>query len=122
MKSRVFFLCAVFLGGLLVSACQEEREKNDYSGFSKLIAERNKARHKGVENSLENKESSKKTSTNNTGSSTSSSTEKKEKLSSIILYQEDVKIVGSKSQRTLAKGVAYLNKQGQIVRIRILKE
>jgi hypothetical protein len=121
MKSRTVFLC-IFLGVfLLVSACRDEREKKDYSGFSKLIAERNQARQKGVENSPENSGHSKKTSTNNTRSSNAPSASKKEKLSSIILYQEDVDIVGSKSQRTLAKGVAYLNKQGQIVRIKILK-
>ena len=121
MKLRTIFLCMVLGGLFLVSACQDEREKKDYSGFSKLIAERNSARQKGVENSLENRGRSKEMPTNNTRGSDASSALNKEKFSSIILYEEDVEILGSESQRTLAKGVAYLNKQGQIVRIKILK-
>ncbi len=112
-----------FLGlFFLVSACQDEKEKNDYSGVSKLIAERNKARYHAAEDSPKKSVSSTKRTTSKTNTSKSVSPLKKEELSTIILYEEVVEIVGSKSGKTLAKAIASINKKGQIVKIRILKE
>jgi len=105
----------------LSSACTEDKEKKeDYSGVSDLISERNKARHVTVE----------KFSVQDAGPKSAPITIPKqdesdpraEELSSIVLYEENVDIVVSESRRALAKGVAYINKQGQIVRIKILKE
>ncbi len=106
----------------LISACDDEKGKNDYSGVSKLIAERNKARYDTKENSSEQSVIKRKSTTGDTSSSLSKNTSKKNELSSIILYEEDVEIVGAKSQRTLAKGVAYINKKGQIVKIKLSKK
>jgi len=106
----------------LISACDDEKGKNDYSGVSKLIAERNKARYETKEHSSEKSVTKRKTTISETSSSPSKNTSKKDKLSSIILYEEDVEIVGAKSQRTLAKGVAYINKKGQIVKIKLSKK
>ncbi len=111
-------ICALVLFGFVISACQDEKGAGDYSGVSDLIASRNKARYEDKKNPTK-KTVRKKVTTN---SKSTSNTQKSEELSSIILYEEDVKIVGSDSQRTLAKGVAYINKKGQIVRIKILKE
>ncbi len=112
-----------FLGlFFLVSACQDEKGKDDYSGVSDLIAERNKARYHAAENPSKKSVSSTKRTTSKTNTSKSISTPKKEELSTIILYEEVVEIVGSKSGKTLAKAIASINKQGQIVKIRILKE
>ena len=123
MKSGNFLLYAfVCLFFLVSAACQDERGEGDYSGVSELIAGRNKARYEAVENSPEKSAIPKKETTNKISTSKPELTSKEEELSSIILYEEYVEIVGSRSQRTLAKGVAYINKQGQIVRIKILKE
>jgi len=120
MKSGNFFLYA-FLGlFFLISACQDAKEKNDYSGVSDLISDRNKARHEAAENPSKKSIRPQKTTTTNT--STPVSNTKEEELTSIILYEEEINIVGAESGRTLAKGVAYINKKGQIVRIKILKE
>ena len=106
----------------LISACQDEKGKDDYSGVSELIAGRNNARYQVVENPPKKSASSTKRTTNKTNTSKSVSTSQKEELSTIILYEEVVEIVGSKSGRTLAKAIASINKKGQIVKIRILKE
>ncbi|MCK5265984.1 MAG: hypothetical protein KAR03_10285 [Candidatus Thorarchaeota archaeon] len=122
MKSRKVLLCVVFGLFFLVSACQDEKGENDYSGVSELISSRNKARHEVAENPPKKIDHSRKKTTNKTSTSKPQVTSKQEELSSIILYDEDVEIIGVESRRTLAKGVAYINKQGQIVRIKILKE
>ncbi len=122
MKLANYFLI-VFLGLFcLISACQDEKEKNDYSGVSELIAGRNKARYAAAKNPPKKSVSSTKRTTSETNTSKPISIPKKEELSTIILYEEDVEIVASKSGRTLAKAVASINKKGQIVKITILKE
>ncbi len=119
------FLGLVFL---VFSSCQDEKEKNDYSGVGKLVASRNKARYEAAENPPPKKRSINKTSIprKNTVDSINTlkpeSKSKQEKLSSIVLYEEKIKILGSKSGRTLANGVAYINKKGGIVKITILKD
>jgi hypothetical protein len=122
MKAPRFFLIAFLCLFFLISACQDEKGKDDYSGVSKLIAGRNKARYQAAKNSPEKSVSTRKRTTGKTNTSNPVSTPKKEKLSPIILYEERVEIVGSKSGRTLAKAVASINKKGQIVKIKILKE
>ncbi|MBU1340856.1 MAG: hypothetical protein KKE44_24595 [Proteobacteria bacterium] len=116
MKSGKKILYAVLGLFFLISACRDDNKKNDYSGVSDLISERNKARYEVAENPP------KKRTTNKTNTSAPEVTSENEALSSIVLYEEDVEIVASKSQRILAKGVAYVNKKGQIVRIKIIKE
>ncbi len=113
-------ICVLVLFGFLITACQDEKGASDWSGVSDLIGSRNKARHEAVDNQPKKTTRPRKVSTNS--KKTVSNTKTNKELSSIILYEEDVKIVGSDSQRTLAKGVAYINKKGQIVRIKILKE
>lgn len=124
MKPGKMILYTVLGLSLLFFACQDEKGKNDYSGVSDLIADRNKARYDIAKNPPRKSKStiSRKTTPDKINSSSSSTTSKKEELSSVILYEEDIAVVGSKSGRTLAKGVAYINKKGQIVRIKILRE
>ena len=47
---------------------------------------------------------------------------KDEKFSLVVLYEKNVEIVDSSSRIALAKGVAYMNKEGQIIKIKIIKE
>ncbi len=98
---------------LVITACQDSREADDYSGVSELIAERNKARYESQQ---------KRASEKSAEQPRSVLPDRKEDLSSPALFEEKVDIVVSGGGRTLAKGTAYLNKQGQIVRIKILKE
>lgn len=123
MKSGKIICCFFLVSFFLVSACQDGDEskskKGDYSGVSNLIADRNKARYETVEKPSQRK-TAKTVSTSK--SRKEQSKPKKEELATAILYEQKVKIVGSDSGRTLAKGVAYVNKKGQIVRIKLIKE
>lgn len=113
----------MILGALfLISGCQDDKGKNDYSGVSDLIAERNSARYELAEKTPPKSENSKKNIEKKPEESNPDSDENQKELTSIILYEQKVKIVGSDSGRTLANGIAYVNKKGQIVRIKIIKE
>jgi hypothetical protein len=122
MKSGKFFLYALLILCFGISACRNEKEESDYSNVSDLISERNKARYEMAETPSKTNSNPKKVTTTNTNTSKPKSNSKKEELLSIILYEEGVEIVSSESQRTLAKGIAYINKKGQIVKIKLLKE
>ncbi len=122
MKSgKIFcYICLVLF--FLILACQDDKEtKNDYSGVSDLISERNKSRYDTAEKNPLKTVGSKPTE-EKINTSKQESDSKTEEVLSIVLYEEKVDIIGSESNRTLAKGVAYINKKGQIVRIKILKE
>ena len=112
---------------LIFSSCQDENEQNNFSGVGKLIASRNKARYDAAEKlapkeqSIDKTNVTKKNTTDKTNALKSESNSRQEELSSIVLYEEKIKILGSKSGRTLANGVAYINKKGEIVKIKILK-
>ncbi|WP_092236641.1 hypothetical protein [Desulfobacula phenolica] len=121
MKSR-FFLYALLILCFEISACRNEKEENNYSNVSDLISERNKARYEMSKTPSEMSRSPKKATSSNTNTLKNKSDSKKEEFLSIILYEEGVEIVSSESQRTLAKGIAYINKKGQIVKIKLLKE
>ncbi len=126
MRSGKLFYFVCLLLFFLASACTEDKEKKeDFSGVSDLISERNKARHVAVEKfSVQDAgpKSAPKSEEDNITMPKQESDPKAEEILSIVLYEEKVDIVVSESRRTLAKGVAYINKQGQIVRIKILKE
>jgi hypothetical protein len=122
MKPGKLFYSVCLLLFFLASACTEDKEKKeDYSGVSDLISERNKARHVAVEK-FSVQDAGPKYAEENMAIPKQESDPGAEEISSIVLYEEKVDIVMSESRRTLAKGVAYINKQGQIVRIKILKE
>ena len=87
--------------------------------MSNLIADRNKARYDVAK---DNKSATKKTSVKPSKSSATKSRSKQDELTTTILYEQKIKVVGTESGRTLANGVAYINKKGQIVRIKISKE
>jgi hypothetical protein len=122
MKSQKKILFAMFGIFFLISGCQNEDQKDDYTGVSDLISERNKIRYQKSEKPLKRIVTPKKITTNDTNAIKPESISKEEELSSIVLYEQDVEIVNSKSNQVLAKGVAYINKKGQIVKIKIVKK
>ncbi len=123
MKSEKKILFTILGLFFLVSGCQDDKGKNDFSGVSDLISDRNNARYEIAETAPKKKGvSPKKNTAEITKDSKSRSDKRQKELASIILYEEKVDIVRSDSGKILAKGTAYVNKKGQIVRIKILKE
>lgn len=122
MKSGRILLFLLLILLLLISACQDQadkkNEKSDYSYVSNLIAERNRSRQEGPKSTSVKKYEPPKSIPDKKNHSSKS---KDNDLASIILYEQKVKIVGSESGKTLARGVAYINKKGQIVKITIAK-
>ena len=104
----------VIWAGAFLQAC--ESDKDQYSGFSDLVAERNEAR-KII--SGENREK-KKVTKNAQEERPKSDVREKKSISKVVLYEKSIDIVDSESRLPLARGVAYLNKSGQIVRIKII--
>ena len=102
----LFFAC---------SSCKDKKE--DYSGLSELVAQRQKARQ-----SLSGKTSNQLDSKSDIQTEKESSGLKKEEMVSNTLYTREVVIVDTSSGTSLAKGIAYLNKEGEIIKIKIRKK
>ncbi len=122
MRTIKLFVC--LLAGLVLmvfASCQDEKQADDFSGVGRLISSRNKARYVEAENVSDKKSYTSKRKITDKNDVTESES-KKEILSPIVLYEERVKIIASKSGHTLANGVAYINKKGAIVKIKILKK
>ena len=116
-----FAVIFLFAGSFLLSAC--DNEKDQYSGLSGLVAERNEARQ-----NISNETALKKTLEKETGDngskkdSVSDALSQPKEVSSVVLYEREINIVDAKSKMPLAKGVAYMNKTGHIVRIKVIRE
>lgn len=118
MKFKLIISSVFLLLTVLISGCQEDEKNGSYSGVSDLIADRNRARYDVAENAPEKKP---RRTVSKKDAEQTKPVVKKPDLSSAILYEQKVKIVGTDSNKTLANGVAYINKKGQIVRIKIVK-
>ena len=118
MKSgRIIFW--VFLSLLL---CGCDKKKDDYSGLSNLISERNEVRQSISEAREAKKIRDKTLKEDDAQENTTASSRKKKKISTIVLYERNIEIVDSSSRKGLAKGVASLNKEGKIIKIKIITE
>ncbi len=114
-------LCCLFFSVLVLSACDDK--KDGFSGLSDLVKER-----QGIRQTLSEK-TARKNALEKQGAKADPKEDtvidrvkKKEEMSAIVLYERDIEVVDSFSQQPLAKGIAYLNKEGQIVKIKIIKE
>lgn len=110
-----FFSIIVLAGAITLAGC--ENDTDQYSGLSELVAERHEVRKNISEENAKRKkaiarQNSAKAKTNNTKAS-------EQKVSSTVLYEKQIDIIDSESRIPLAKGVAYMNKSGQIVRIKV---
>ncbi len=122
MKMRTIKLFMCLLAGLVLivfASCQDEKQADDFAGVGRMISSRNKARYAEAEKSTDKKSYTSKRILTDKNDVVES---KKDRLSSIVLYEERVKILAFESGRTLANGVAYFNKKGEIVKIKISKK
>lgn len=103
----------------VTSSCGSD-EKDDFSGVGKLIAERNKMRY----HIAENPENSEKTAGPDQKASTKpervAGTNFQDKISeTAALEKRKIVIVDASSGTSLGQGVAFMNKKGEIVRIKL---
>ena len=82
------------------------------------MAERNKARKLITEE----KKTMDRTTQNARDDRTANVSAKNKGIAKVVFYEKDIDIVDSESRRSLARGVAYMNKSGQIVRIKIINQ
>lgn len=106
---------------LVLSACDDK--KDDFSGLSNLVEERNEVRQtlsdkKARENALEQQQLIVDPKEN----ARLDREKKNAEVSPIVLYERNIEVVDSSNRMALAKGIAYLNKEGQIVKIKIIKD
>ena len=110
------FLCVVMLSG-----CDDK--KDGFSGLSDMVGQRNEAR-RSISDKTARKKSLEKQEANagNKEDAAIERLKKTEVVSPVVVYERNIEVVDSSSRMALAKGVAYLNKEGQIVKIKIIKE
>nr|WP_319392091.1 hypothetical protein [uncultured Desulfobacter sp.] len=119
---RFFLISVLALLLAVLSSC--ESEDDNYSGVGKLIADRNKMRHRLAGEAGDN--------TNDKGNIGSSNqrndfgagdaTEKaasKPQLSTNVLAEKKIVIMDTASGKPLGQGVAYIDQQGNIVKIKL---
>ena len=99
--------------GLLVILIACDDKKDPYPGFSSLVAERHELR-----------KSISKERQGETAQSREAETAKKVKTekSPPAFYERQIEITDAVSGKTIAKGVAHLNKEGKITRIKIYRQ
>lgn len=107
-RPAIVAACLCLFLTAFATGCEKEKKKKDeaFQGVGRLISERNKARYDSA-------------GQGSTGGSRDSGAGK-EPMST--LYEEKVEIVSTSSNRTLGKGVAYLDKEGKIVYIKITRK
>lgn len=116
-KIRLALLFFVF-ALILVTGCNKEEEKEEpYSTVSNMIAERNKARF-----SRAAQDSSSKRAVGNepvlSDEIPPAAQSERAKLPGITI-EENIKIVSERSGKTIGTGIAYLDKSGKIITIRV---
>jgi hypothetical protein len=106
---------------LVLSGCEDK--KDDFSGLSNLVDKRNQVRQSISDKNAQEKAVDRQKSDAGFKEKAGLDMEKKNPgVSPVILYERDIEVVDSSNRQSLAKGIAYLNKEGQIVKITIIKE
>lgn len=99
-----------------VTACDNDTDQ--YSGLSELVAQRNEVRKQiSGENALRKKNRKAGVQDDNAQPGAAGATKE---ISTIVLYEKSIDILDAESRLPLARGIAYLNRSGQIVRIKII--
>jgi len=119
---RVVCVFIFVLGLCLILSC--DSEKDQYSGLSGMVADRQEVR-KNIAKDNQHKKSLEEIWQGDNSSSDPASDpggEKREPISPVVVYEKQIEIWDSDSKRQLAKGVAFMNKSGQIVKIKVYRK
>ncbi|MEE4365436.1 MAG: hypothetical protein V2J08_16005 [Desulfotignum sp.] len=96
---------------VILAACDEKEDP--YPGFSSLVAERHELRK-----SIAKERQGEKAQSQDAEAAKEIKTEKP----TAVVYERQIEITDAASGKPLAKGTAYLNKEGKITRIRIYNQ
>lgn len=115
----IYFL--VFFVAVLPSCKSED---DNYSGVGKLIADRNKMRYQLADETENDRETPGMSNQKNDSVSkdASGTVGSKKELSTNVLDEKKIIIVESSSGIPLGQGVAYVNKKGEIVKIKLVNQ
>lgn len=108
-KIAVYFGCLWML--IVLAACDEKEDP--YPGFSSLVAERHELR-KSISKERQGETAQSK--------DTREAKEEKTEKPSAVVYERQIQIIDTASGKAIAKGVANVNKEGKITRIRIYNQ
>lgn len=118
---RLLIIAALFF--VLTAVGCDDKKKDTFSGLSDMVAQRNDARKTIAEGNAQKK---KKTAgarvQDDDDPGTRQDRSSGDRLLVDVVYDKDIVIVDSQTGMTLAKGVAYMNKKGQVVKIKILRD
>lgn len=119
---RFFLISFLVLLMAVLSSC--ESEDDNYSGVGKLIANRNKIRYQLADETGKNKgkAGSSNQKIDSVSKDTSEKVTSKKELSTNVLDEKKIVIVETSSGKPLGQGVAYLNKKGEIVKIKLVNQ
>ncbi|MCA1792478.1 MAG: hypothetical protein ABR534_01780 [Desulfotignum sp.] len=95
----------------LLNACEDK--KDPYPGFSKMVGERQEVRE-----SISKQKQSEK----NQVSDVQDKKEEKSDAASTVIKERQIEIIDSVSGETIAKGVAYVDKDGKITRVTLYQK
>ena len=116
---RFFLISFLVLFMAVVTSC--ESEDDNYSGFGKLISDRNKMRYQlsDEKGHTKGKTGSSNQKIDSLSKDVSEKVTSKQELSANVLDEKEIVIVEISSGKPLAQGVAYVNKKGDIVKIKL---
>ena len=119
MRSFLIFFLIFFMG--VLPACKSEDD--NYAGVGKLIADRNKMRYHLAEGSEKNKGkvASSNEKTDSVPKDVSKKVTQKKEFSTNLLDKKKIVIVDTSSGLPLGQGVAYVDKKGEIVKIKLAR-
>ena len=120
MKMGSAFL-GFFISMVLLCGCDDK--KDGFAALSGMVGERNEIRQAISEKTAREKSLDKQNLKAGDKEDTAIGGMKNtQAVSPGVVYERDIEVVDSSSRMALAKGIAYLNKDGQIVKIKIIRK
>lgn len=119
MRSFLISFIILLITITVFPACKSEDDK--YSGIGKIIADRNEMRYDIAGDSKKDKGTSKSSGkkTDSASNYDSATAARKKTLTTNVLNKKNVVIVDTSSGAPLARGVAYVDQNGKILKIKL---
>jgi hypothetical protein len=103
----------------MFAACEEKQDP--YPGFSNMVAERHEVR-KAISREKEKERERDQAAGVKDQPSSPPAPDRDPRAASTLLYEKQVEITDAVTRKPIARAIAYLDRDGQIVRIRIIRQ